>query len=114
MDQNNPDKPNKEYMQDPSWLLRFPGVNDRPTRLPTPVDLRDGLYGQFGDMIDGDRDGRIVIGCDSFEMMDGASVRILIDPTAPREEILALLHKIVGQIEDDTASGPRRTCDNQG
>ncbi len=86
---------------------------------PKLFEQWDGWHAQHGDALDYDDDGYVVCSCDTFELMQGSDVRILIDPDMPREEVLHLLHMMLGYYKREycmpnEASGLPRGSEDRG
>lgn len=57
-------------------------------------------YGNFAGDCHADSDGHGMFGTVTWELMQGSTVRVLVDPTASKDEVLAMLGKITRWIED--------------
>jgi len=63
----------------------------------------DGWYSLKGDgVVTTDENGHAMTGSVTFELMHGADVRILIDPSTPPSEAAALLRKAANWLDRDT------------
>jgi len=66
----------------------------------TPDDDDDSIFGGIKDSF-ADDDGHGIFGTTTHELMHGADVRVLVNPAASKETVLALLSKITSWIEGD-------------
>lgn len=72
-------------------------------RQPKAFIQFDGWHDSHGDdVIPADPQGHSLTGTRTWELMQGASVRVLADPTAPQKEVGILLRKIANWIETDS------------
>ena len=61
----------------------------------------DGFADMKGDsFFEADSDGHVVLGQETYELMHGTEVRVLIRPGTPRKTVCWLLLKILGSIVD--------------
>lgn len=69
----------------------------RQPNLFKQIDGYDDI--EDNDVVQPDEDGHAIFCCDTYELMAGSTVRVLVRPDTPKETVIALLDKIRQQFE---------------
>ncbi len=78
-------------------------LNHYNTRVPNRFQQIDGYDDiEENEVVQPDEDGHAIFTCDTYELMAGSTVRVLVNPDAPKETVIALLDKIRRQYEDNS------------
>jgi len=72
----------------------------RQPNLFQQIDGYDDI--EDNEAVQSDEDGHVIFCCDTYELMAGSTVRVLVRPDTPKETVIALLDKIRRQYETDS------------
>jgi hypothetical protein len=72
------------------------------SRQPNHFQQIDGYDDiEENEVVQPDEDGHAIFSCETYELMAGSTVRVLVRPDTPKETVIALLDKIRRQYEHE-------------